>query len=325
MDLDDYFKSITKDSLSNRIIKPCIAGTCTLFWIALSDKNVIFKKPLYEYNNYSELISEELANHLGLKNAHYDLAIFRGYKGIISYDYRLANHKYVDLYNILKEYIFGNKLLITENKENTYEIFLKDYDILEKFYIVNNLEDIWDAFEYHLKKYGMFDNEIIPNLIEKLMVQLTDYFCYQIISGDFDLHSGNISVAIANDFSDIELAPFFDNEDMFLGSGEIDYTYPGMPRLLVKRSNVVNKIGPYDALKEYLSVSDSFFVKRFLDMIDKLDNQTIIEMIRRVEVKTESNVPEGIKLSLIENFNNNLENINSVSESLNLKLKRKHI
>ena len=72
------------------------------FWLQKNNKRIFFK--LCDGNEFNELIAEEILKILGIPSAHYDLAIFNGIKGVISYDYKEIGTKYINGYTILKEY-----------------------------------------------------------------------------------------------------------------------------------------------------------------------------------------------------------------------------
>ena len=313
-DLDEYFKRILKrknidrDILeAKKVIRQELGGVSSMFWFKYFGVDVLFKCFESEYQVFSELISQELAIHLGFRSAQYDTATFEGRKGVISYNFKKDNYNYIPLFKILDEYEVET-LCIGENPNNTYgDYCLRDYNFHDRDYIITNLEDIWNALEMYFKNL-----ENCSELVGKVMEKITDYFGYQIISGNYDLHASNILVAIAKDNSDADLAPIYDNEDMFQLSEKVKYKFSNTPRLMVARSDLENGYTAIEMLKEYLNVSDGYFIERFKSMINKLNEDTIYELIKNVEERIEIDIPYDIKYSLSQEFNKNLEAINTL-------------
>lgn len=319
-DLDEYFKRILNRKTINlviledkKIIRPEHGGINSVFWFKYFGVNVLFKAYDSDYQIFSELVSEELARLLEIKYAQYDTAKFCDLKGTITYDFRKENYKRIALGDILDYYRDNNNLLKKENFHNTYgNYYLDSYKIKDQDYAITNLEDIWNAVEFYMYEEDLFDVNIIPELVEKVMIKLTDYFAFQIISGNYDMHSGNISVAIANDYSDVDLYPLYDNEDMFQLSGKFNYEHPNTPRLMLERGNLNNGASAMEMLKDYLSVSDSFFISRFIEKINKINYQTIFDLFDLVEEKIEIEIPKEIKENISNEFNKNLVCIRDV-------------
>lgn len=324
IDLEEHFKEITKkDKIDQyyledkKIIKSSNTGTSAMFWFKYMDVNILFKAFNNEYSIYSELVSEELATELGLPNALYDMAKFQKYTGVITYDYKKIEYEYINLGRILTFYL--ENVLINENNENTYKHKLVDNSDINSLDLLNNLEDIWNALEFYLYNNKVFDKEIIPSIIPKLMSQLTDYFSFQLISGNYDMHYKNITLAIKKDGSNALLAPLFDNEDMFKLSEDLTYETYETPRLMLEREDLVYKNHKYDILEKYLKISSSEFVDRFFSMIESLNENTIYHLIARVEIKTGVEMPHGIKREISTSFNHNLKEIKKIVEQTKKK------
>jgi len=315
-DLDEYFKRILKrknidrDILeAKKVIRQELGGASSMFWFKYFGVDVLFKCFESEYQVFSELISQELANHLGFRTAQYDAATFEGRKGVISYNFKKEGYTYVPLFEILDEY--EANIRYDEKDHNTFkDYYISEYISQDRDYIITNLEDIWNALEMYFTKFPN-KNDIVENLMDKL----TDYFCYQIISGNYDLHASNILVAIAKDNTDADLAPIYDNEDMFQLSEKVIYKFPNTPRLMVSREDVVIGLTAHEMLEEYLKISDGYFVGKFKRLVSQLNQDTIFELIKEVEKRIEIEIPYDIKFNISMEFNNNLNEINKIIES----------
>lgn len=327
LDIEEYFKrkldedEVELDVLSTKgLIKPEFGGVNSMFWFEYFGVDVLFKSYDDEYNRYSELISEELAKYLGLKNAQYDLASYGNLKGVISYDFKDKNHTYITLDKILDHYIDKLNLLNTEDESNTYgEHYLRKYDdIYDHQELVNNLEDVWNAIEFYLYDKNEVPKELIPGIVEKVMAKLTNYFSYQLITGNFEMHSGNILLAFKKDFTDIDLAPLYDNENMY-GISRRGYLYDGFPRFSLSRESRENTEELDKVLKDYLSISDEYFVDRFKLLFYQLDADTIYEIMERVENKIEIKIPNRIKVQVASGYRYFYNGIKATLENKNIQ------
>ncbi|MBQ6687313.1 MAG: HipA domain-containing protein [Bacilli bacterium] len=320
--LTNYFKKLLKrkeidlDVLEEKnIIKPCIDGASAVFWFKYFGVNVLFKRYKNEFCSYSELISEELAKHLGLKNAQYDLAEFENNKGVISYDFRKQNYEYENIYSILLEYFKK----VNPEDVSPYEYVYIDDAKTERIDLYNNLEDIWLALEYYLYNDIKIDNKDVPKHIEKLMIELTDRFCFQIISGNYDMHCANILLEISDDRKDISLAPMFDNEDMFKIADEILYNFHEIPRLAIDQDDFAKEIDSNKMLRKYLFMSSEEFLERLERMMQKINEDTIYHIFQDVEEKISRPIPEDIKKAVAINFDKNISDINNIIAEVKLQ------
>ena len=190
IDLDKLLNEIGIDKINENNLRsnPSITVTRYIEDMLMSiNFNYLSEKYFYKYsfyiNPYNELLANELAKDFGLPSVEYDLAILANKKGVLSKNYRKDN----------TTYIRGGDLL--------YE-FWHDTKLLDKH---NNLEDIWDALEYH---YHNYSNK--RTIIEHLMKRIVSIFIFDIINCQGDRHSLNWEIAESE--NNIDIVPLYDNE-----------------------------------------------------------------------------------------------------------------
>ena len=98
------------------------------FIFSYEDEEFIYKTPEYTCQCYYELIAEELAHDFSIPTTHYDLAYKSGEgKGVISKNFKLANHNYTKGYDLLKDYVknclYKNKNITDFDTDEEIEIF----------------------------------------------------------------------------------------------------------------------------------------------------------------------------------------------------------
>lgn len=322
LDIEEYFKrQLNRDDINlelleqKKMIKSEYGGDKCMFWFSYTSVPVLFKVYTTTFSAYSELISEELAKFLGIPTAQYDLAIYQGRKGVISYDFKKRDYDYLYVGKMIDIFIDETDLLKKESEENTYnEYYLRDYDILIRDKLKNNLEDIWNALEYYLLNKMNYSKESISVIVEKIMKQLTDYLSFQLISGNYDMHLGNITIGFNKYKEDAVVAPLYDNSDMFKMSGENYYVQTNTPQFTINRGNIAEGKSNTEILEEYLNISDEYFVERFKSFIAKIDENAINEIYDHIEEKTTIPIPDYIKESYLEQFYNNINKLKDVVE-----------
>lgn len=320
--INNYFKKLLRrkevnlDVLEEKnLIKPCIDGASAVFWFKYFGVNVLFKRYKNEFCCYSELISEELAKYLGFKNAQYDLAEFDNNKGVISFDFRKHNYEYENIYTILLAYFKK----VNPEDVSPYEFVYIEDARTERIDLYNNLEDIWSALEYFLYNDSKIDKLEVPKHIEKLMLELTDRFCFQIISGNYDMHCANILLEISNDRKDISLAPIFDNEDMFKIADEILYNFHEIPRLAIDQEDFAPDTDSNKVLRKYLFMSSNMFLDRLENIMRKISEETIYHIFSEVEEKIGRTIPDNFKEAIALRFNKNVNDINEIITEVKTK------
>ena len=92
--------------VSNILLKNELKGKRKKFWMIFSDTKVLFKETNQNsYEDYAELLFEELCEAVGLPSAHYDLASCNDKIGVISYDFRSSKENFISGSILLKKYI----------------------------------------------------------------------------------------------------------------------------------------------------------------------------------------------------------------------------
>ena len=321
--LDSYFKHSNMWNLEDAgLITLAKKGSAALFWFNYHGNKILFKTFRTEYASYSELVSEALANYLGLPTAHYDLATFGSKQGVISYNFLNSKFKSTDFEDILFKYILDFEIPDGKTYGDLREISFGEIK-LDPSDINTNLEDIWNALEYYLYHKLNFTKELIPEMVSKIMLKITDYFCFQIISGNHDFNSRNLILEYSENEDYCDLAPLFDNEDMFKAAGDILYGGLNTPRIALTRCDFENNIDYLGVLKSYLQISDSIFVERFKKMVKDLDFDTIYYLFEIIEENTERTMPEDIKEKIGSEFNNRLKELKKLLHDLEISRTRK--
>lgn len=260
------------------------------FWFYLDNEQRVFFK-LCGGNEFNELVVEEILKELGISCAHYDLAIFNGIKGVISYDYKKGGVKYTKGYDILKEYydyleannkfkdlLPGEKIPLEEDK------LLKPY---------NRLDIIWDALYYHYR-----DKENVYDIVKKLMQEMVQKRNVDLLLVNNDDHPYNWE--IMEDGEEISLSPYYDSTRCF----ETDY-----PLLQTSYGNFGNI---KEDLEEYFRVSSEENVIEFIKLYEKIEGALLGRCINKAMTRTSHKPSEEKIQSIFKIFNKNREVIKEV-------------
>lgn len=247
------------------------------------DGKKYYFKPINDKNEmYNELIAEELSKDYGIKCAHYDIANYKGLKGVISEDF-IKDNKYVAMSSIVSKYYKENK------NENSH----------------NNLMDIWSAFDYRYKD---------ENISNKLMEELVNVFIFDILIANSDRHLNNYGV-LENE-KEVNIAPIFDNSYLLsivaLTEGEYCLGVDEEENIFDSDYN-----GNRDKfLAKFLKESSS----EYRDLVESklwiINNENIDKVLNRIEEKINCKIDEEIKEKIKLNFNLNYENIKYTIEYL---------
>ncbi len=244
----------------------------------------IYKTPDYTHQCYYELIAEELAHDFSIPTAHYDLAYKSGEgKGVISKNFKLANHNYTKGYDLLKDYV---KNCLYKNKNIT------DFDTDEEIEKYNCLEGIWTAFEY---RYLSHPNRI--EIVNKLMSQLVDIFIFDVLTGQTDRHEENWGI-VEND-EEIFLQPLFDNDRLLYMDNDFCFSTQTDNHIhySLKFTQGIEKL-----LHDFLSVSSAEFIEKLKSKIPLISKENIEKVFLRMEERIEFAVPSHIKEKVYANF-----------------------
>lgn len=214
---------------------------------------------------YNELVAYEIANILGINSICYDIASYGGYVGVLSKNF-VGNNKYIPMSFILKK-VYG-----VYNNE------------------ANNLDDIWDALYIYFK-----DFEIVKNLMDEIV----NLFLFDVIIGNSDRHNDNYGILISDNGIHIQA---FDN--MLMGDENAIYYNEYSMKVSYNLQILENDI-PDNSIKDFLSISDSLYTDRFINMLTVLDDDVLNYVISNVERRTKSRINDNIKKSILSKLKSN--------------------
>ena len=291
------------------LIEPNISGNHDNYIITTEEGQIFYKSQQFNSDEaYAELFAEEISKILDIPTAHYDLAIFRGKKGVISYSFIKEYDTYYPGTDILLDF-YEQNLEDDPEKRKLYNINNRDSieRMLDK---LNNLEDIWSILEDRFKNNYNKDI-IIPRIINGLVNKLI----FDILTVNVDDHTENWGVLDDNELGKI-LAPQFDNARILnlhrnilverfaskspLQDKELDLT--------VDNSSVRK---PLDVLKRFLDISSSEYRDLVIDKVNKLQ-EGIDSIPEIIEKRTEYPMPSYLKGYFVSTVNDHLQKVNEV-------------
>lgn len=291
LDIDDYF--LTKES--NDDIKEGNNGVD--YWINIDGTEYYFK--LTE-NPYIELICYEIAKFLGINAAFYDLAIFKGVKGVISKSYCRDGCNYVSGNQILKDYLRKKN-----NIQYLKQMGLKEKNVYLNIYLprdINNLEVIWQAIE---ERYADLKIDIDIN---KIMNDIILLFIFNILTCQNDGMPQNWELEESE--NGVSLVPVFDNEfclklnDFGVASCKLTTNF---------NDNYQNN---YLIIEEFLKISSIEYINLFLEKFNMLTIDVFLDLINIVEKRIGSVIPSDLKMEYMHVFNKNRKAIHKILDQL---------
>lgn len=315
LDLNSYFRKILKDKKEHYdfeylygkgIIDIEPSGISDKFWVLdreTGERIALFKEQRnYSYEAYSELFAEEIAKVLGIKNAHYDLAMFNTTPGVISYNFLKENESCYSGFDVISD--FYDKTL--EDNPELLELYNIDLtsdtidDVVDK---LNNLEDIWAILEDKYKN-SHFKQQIVYRIMDKLVNKLM----FDILTVNIDDHSDNWALVGSN------LSPSFDNsrilnlhrnvfDEKIIEEGFIN------KELLLTVDN--SKTKPLEVLEQFIKVSTSEYKDRFIEKVNILE-QNIEYIPGIISKRTGYQIPNEISSYFIHHMYDHLDKVNSV-------------
>lgn len=309
-----------RDDLEERgIIERINEGVNDKFWI-LSEEGehlALFKGQQDVNQAYAELISEEICKILGIRTAHYDLAIFDGKQGIISYDFMQEFDSYDSGFDVIADF-YENNLIDNQEMSNLYGIDDNRDSIEEVVTKLNNLEDIWAILE---NRYRDAPNkqEIVSNILD----QLVDVLLLDILTTNVDRHCDNWG--IVHDGDKLMVAPLFDNERIlglyrtkagFLGKNGENLNDKNL--LFTTENSLFSK--PFEVLNHFLDVSSNEYQDRVKEKVSLLQNG-IDSIPESIEKRTEYPMPENIKNYFLDAMHDHLERVSNIVEGKNKSYK----
>lgn len=166
-------------------------GTREKEWYLFDDDKVLFKRVRENtYEDYAELLIEEIFKQANAKTAEYDLAILNGKKGVITKDFRKKGERLISGKLLLKAY----SEFIIGKEQNGYEKPKEDYE----YY---NLKDIEKA----LKVYNENTEEV-----DKMIKDLYLLFSLDCLTLQTDRHWTNWEYMIDVKTNTKKIAPQYD-------------------------------------------------------------------------------------------------------------------
>lgn len=305
IDLNKYFEQKynlnTLDELDqNKLISAEFSTQKTAFWLDFYNNKVLFKDCKTNKSAYLELINEELIKLINLETAHYDLAKFDNYYGVITYDFKKENYKYIHLFSILLKYY--KDIILNSNK-----LLNKGYKEVDKF---NNLIDIKSALEYYFK-----DNKNKNVIVSKLMIDIVKLFSFDLLMNQTDRHSANYGIFINNDTKEVLLAPVFDYGES-LNKNSKYYNS------IVTDSNYFlneNKSKKY-IIESFIQKFPKEYTDIFYEILNIININTLNNAIKNVEYRCQTTIPKNIKEDIFDSFADNyIEIVNTIENSKNNK------
>lgn len=305
-----------EDLFINGLIDMEATGRSDKFWILDEQGNriALFKEPInYQGDEtYAELISEEVSKILGIPTAHYDLAIFNGRKGVVSYNFIKEHDSYESGFDILMDF-YERKLESNKINSDLYGIDYKNDTIDDVSIKLNNLEDAWCILE---EKYKDHPNK--EHIVYTLVNGLVDKLIFDILMVNVDDHCDNWGELDTLEDGRI-LAPQFDNArvlnlhnniavEQFISSETIEDK---------DLSFVVDNTGvtkPLDVLKYFLNISSSEYTDLVRNKVNDLKGH-IDDVPAIIEERTEATMPHQLKKYFITTMNEHLEKVSEIVDS----------
>ena len=320
LDLNEYFNNVLGINVCRHdlqtlyekgLIEVETTGLSDKFWIIdpiTTRKIALFKEQSNLYTCYSELFSEEIAKILDFETAHYDLAVFNGYQGVISYNFLKNEENYLSGFDVLNEY-FEEKIFMDQKMASMYNIDLDNDTIDEAFDKLNNLDSIWSIIEEKYKD-DPHKRQIVFNIMDKVV----DKLMFDILTVNVDDHSDNWALI------DNRLAPLFDNEriiNMHNKEKNEERVKKGLndkELLMTVDGSGINK--PLEVLKYFLKISSSEYKERFENKLNKLE--TNLEYIPiNIEKRTMCEIPDAVKTYFLSTMYEHLTNVNMILNDTN--------
>ena len=300
---------ITKSTKLNNKKLENIKKDNKVYKIVINNKRYIFKPapkengiPSYE-SCFNEIVVSYLAKYLDINCIDVSMASynettnrFKEEYGILMEDYNLDG--YIAFFGsyfleIYYDYLKKNNKLSTLNLENVDKeealIKMNNFKTIIK---MNNFKTIYIALLYY---FNDFDNKdfIVTNIIK----ELSKMICLDYLTMQSDRHMENWGILLSNDKAPI-LIKMYDNELAF------DTSF--VPRLKTLSGDETKE----EALINFVNLNESF-KNQFLDLYNKLDVETFINIIDEIELEN-GNFPNSNKKykdNLIEAYQKNYEDI----------------
>jgi len=324
LDLDSYFiKKLGKNFLDdvelykNGLIEYENSGRSEKFWILdeQGERIALYKEPInYDGDEtYAELISEEISKILGMPTAHYDLALYRGTKGVISYNFVKEYFAYNSGFDIIAD--FYERYL--QEDRSLSELYGIDYDndsLEEATNKLNNLEDVWFILEQKYK-----DHPYKKIIVSRIVNGLVNKLIFDILTVNIDDHSDN--------WGELErdVAPQFDNariinlhKNILTESFSSKESIEDKELSLIVDNSDIKK--PLEVLEHFLDISSSEYKTLVIEKLNIL-RENIDHVPNRIEKRTEAPMPDYLKKYLKVTMDEHLNKVDEVVNGSGRKLR----
>ena len=328
LDLDSYFirrigrpPEDEEDLFANGLIDVENSGRSDKFWILDEQGNriALFKEPINPQGDelYAELISEEVSKILGIPTAHYDLAIFNGRKGVISYNFVGEYDSYESGFDIIMDF-YEKRLEEDGQLSELYGINNKKDTIDDVSSKLNNLEDVWCILEERYK-----DHPYKQLIVSKIVNGLVNKLIFDILMVNVDDHCDNWGeLDMLSEGKN--LAPQFDNSRIINLHNNIlterfvsKDTIEDKELIFTVDNNGIKK--PLEVLSHFLKISSSEYTDLVREKVVALQDH-IYEIPLIIEKRTNHPMPNY----LTRYFTTTMpEHLNKVSEIVDGKRNNK--
>lgn len=331
MELNTYRNKdgfIELDRVADIDARHCTKGRSKSFWLKFFDgTEVLFKRPFkYQYainsiflkngekkyfiengpipyECYSALVTCEIAKFLGISAAEYDLAIYKGNLGIISYSFLKENETLMDGYQVaekrkLKELKNGATQSDLEKEENTIKSTYKDLlffigdeqktnaiirDLIKNFYILNfimtetdghgeNWGLIYDGKDYRLSPRYDCDSIGKAYLGKRFILDHLNIFKTYGLSGSVDILYSESHFGLAfydkNLPTSIEFKIFCKNNLELAKEGYLLMSRIDMNKIFEKVEEKIGVMLPSE-YKEWLALVTNYRIEIMKNIIQK--------------------------------------------------------
>ena len=246
---------------------------------------------------FNELVAYKMARKVGINSVKPIIINKNDVIGMATKSFEVEGYRVINGYAILKKYF-------DYLKNNKHLIEIDEELILSK---MNNLEDIWDALNFHFKD---FNENLRKEIVSKIMIQLTEIFSFDIIMMQVDRHDENWEIMESENENDAYLTPLYDNELCFS-----DFKYNNS----IHTEYDIDKFSNMSvSLKRYLISSSPYFINKFVEYFKILTPDVLREVILKVDDESNHLFKYTYKEKVITDYETNYNLIKNVLLEMNL-------
>lgn len=259
-------------------------GTRNNFWF---NKNIMFKENTKEtYESFSEIFNMYLMKQCKLNPPFYDLAIYQGKKGVITF-------------NVLEEeeFMIDGSHVMSEDESFTKK------ELIEH----NNLEMLPKIIMNWCNRKGF-------NYNDKIIIDLEKLFLYDLLSLQPDRNPSNYSFAINKNTKDVRLV-YFDNSNMFYcddkkaiseyknNTLDIESYIEQMKTFLLNKASDTCFDSKYTIFEEYYSSVSSKKREYVIFLLEQMTQLKLKTLFQIIESDIQTTFPEDFKSAILDAFN----------------------